>query len=564
MNLYSVGLSTTGHDPAFAIVSPDGEVIFAEATERFLQSKRAWGAQPDQLNHVKPVLDDITRNNPNAEFQISLSWSGAKGDIPVAKESPFIASDMLEWMVELQASLQQISGANLRFAGGKQVRPEVFKFDHHLCHAANAAYSSSFSEASCLVLDGEGEVGAATLYHWEKGFLKRKWRSWGPGSLGSFYTWATEICGFTPQYGEEWKVMGLAAYGEVNLEWAAKLRTLFRVESGRILWNEISQIEKVVDFFSGIKQSNSAKHMEMADFAATAQHVYCDYATAVLNDIYVQENQSNLILSGGCALNSSFNGQITSSTSFQNIHVPSAPADDGNAIGAALLGWQKAYQNTFGAPKPILYGKTTPFLGSKPDVKNTDSYLQALGYNVECCSSESAVRVAALLAKGKIIGVMRGRAEFGPRALGNRSILADPRCPEMKSKINKIVKGREGYRPFAPVILEKHLDEWFESPQCSPYMSFALKWKQHAEEKVPAVIHNDFTGRLQTINQQDNSWFSALVEEFHSLTGVPVVLNTSFNVMGKPIVHSVSDAILVLISSGLDAVLIEDKLILKR
>lgn len=564
MSIYSVGLSTTGHDPAFAIVSPDGEVVFAEATERFLQSKRAWGAQPDQLSHVKPVLGEIIRNDPSAEFQISLSWSGKKNDIPVAKESPFIATDMLEWMVAFQANLQQISGANIRFIGGKQVRPEVFKFDHHLCHAANAAYSSNFSEACCFVLDGEGEVGAATLFRWKEGFLKRKWRSWGPGSLGSFYTWATEICGFTSQYGEEWKVMGLAAYGEVNHEWAAKLCTLFRVEEGRVLWNELSQIKGVVNFFNKIKQQDSSNYMEMADFAATVQHVYCKYATDILNDIYVQENIDNLILSGGCALNSSFNGQITSSTPFKSIHVPSAPADDGNAIGAALLGWQKTWQNESGTLKPLKYGRASPFLGSKPDVKNVDSYVQALDYKVEHCSIQSASKVAELLSQGKIVGVMRRRAEFGPRALGNRSILADPRCSEMKATINKVVKGREGYRPFAPVIPEKYLSEWFENPQLSPYMSFALKWKPHAKTKVPAVVHNDVTGRLQTINRHENSWLNALIEEFYSLTGVPIVLNTSFNVMGKPIVHSVSDAILVLISSGLDAVLIEDTLILKR
>ena len=564
MSTYSVGLSTTGHDPAIAVVSPDGEVIFAEATERFLQSKRAWGAQPDQLSHIKPVLDEIIHKDANAEFQISLSWSGKKNDFPVAKESPFIATDTLEWMVAFQGNLQQISGANIRFVGGKRVRTEVFKFDHHLCHAANAAYSSHFSEASCFVLDGEGEVGAATLFHWKEGFLKRKWRSWGPGSLGSFYTWATEVCGFTSQYGEEWKVMGLAAYGEINHEWAAKLYTLFRVEDGRILWNEQSQIQKVVNFFNKIKQQDSSHYMEMADFAATVQHVYCKYATDILNGIYVQENLDNLILSGGCALNSSFNGQITSSTPFKNIHVPSAPADDGNAIGAALLGWQKALQDELGTLKPIKYGKASPFLGSRPDVQGIDSYLQNLNYEVERCSSQSASRVAELLSQGKIIGVMRGRAEFGPRALGNRSILADPRSSGMKATINKVVKGREGYRPFAPVIQEKHLSEWFENPQLSPYMSFALKWQKHAEGKVPAVVHNDVTGRLQTINRHENGWLSALIEEFYSLTGVPIVLNTSFNVMGKPIVHSVSDAILVLISSGLDAVLIEDTLILKR
>nr|WP_282434059.1 carbamoyltransferase C-terminal domain-containing protein [Marinomonas sp. UCMA 3892] len=185
----------------------------------------------------------------------------------------------------------------------------------------------------------------------------------------------------------------------------------------------------------------------------------------------------------------------------------------------------------------------------------------AFPYTVAKCESDGVKEVASLLAEGKIIGVMRGAAEFGPRALGNRSILADPRSPDMKNRINAIVKGREAYRPFAPIISVEKAPEWFENAQSSPYMSFTLKWKTDKLSLVPAVVHQDHTGRLQTLTEHTTPWLKALVDAFEELTHVPILLNTSFNVMGKPIVHTINDALAVLSTTGLDAVLIDNILI---
>lgn len=565
MSTYCIGLSTTGHDPAVAIANPQGKIIFAEATERFLQDKRGWGAVPDQINHLRPVIDQILQEDPLAQFQVATTWSRAKAELPVEHEDSFLDASFIQWMVSLQAQQQATAGQNLQYLLKDRMRESIWRFDHHLCHATNAVHSAPFDDAACLIIDGEGEVGAATLLRWQNGLLKRKWRSWGPGSLGSFYGWLTELCGFSCVAGEEWKVMGLAAYGSANPEWVAKLSTMLLIKDGRVQWNERDELKTTMEYFATHVNFKGKHYLEAADLAASAQAAYSGYAEKILHDIHEQTQCDNLILGGGCALNSAFNGTIISNTPFKRVHVPSAPADDGNAIGAALLAWQKLQgTNTDGGKAALPWDQASAYLGSRPKPKEVAALEKyATPFHVQRCDQQAIPAVAAMLAEGKIIGVMRGAAEFGPRALGNRSILADPRHPEMKAKINAIVKGREAYRPFAPVIPEQCVADWFETPQHSAYMSFALAWKASQREKVPAVVHEDGTGRLQTLTDATAPWLKALVECFAEMTDVPVLLNTSFNVMGKPIVHSVNDALSVLMTTGLDAVLIEDTLVSK-
>ncbi|NLU96904.1 carbamoyl transferase [Marinomonas sp. UCMA 3892] len=561
MSLYHVGLSTTGHDPAVAIANAEGKIIFAEATERFLQDKRAWGAVPDQLNHLKPIFQKIIEDDADAEFQIATTWSQSKGELPIEYSDCFIQRSVIDWMKSLHQQQQVFAGNNLKYISAQRVRQNIFRFDHHLCHATNAAYSAPFSEAACLVLDGEGEVGAAALYYWKDGDLKRNWRSWGPGSVGAFYAWLTELCGFSSIAGEEWKVMGLAAYGIVNSTWYDRLTSVLKIESGRILWADREKLNDIIQYFESNVSFRGKPYAESAELAATAQAAYAFYVKKILLDIYLQIGSENLILCGGCALNSAFNGTILSETSFKAVHVPFAPADDGNAIGAAILSWKKTeFEN--GKQVSLPFNQSSPYLGSVPEkinIKKLSDY--AFPYTVAKCESDGVKEVASLLAEGKIIGVMRGAAEFGPRALGNRSILADPRSPDMKNRINAIVKGREAYRPFAPIISVEKAPEWFENAQSSPYMSFTLKWKTDKLSLVPAVVHQDHTGRLQTLTEHTTPWLKALVDAFEELTHVPILLNTSFNVMGKPIVHTINDALAVLSTTGLDAVLIDNILI---
>jgi len=550
MSLYYIGLSTSGHDPSFAILNSKGEIIVAEATERYLQDKRAWGCLPDHKGHLENFLYKIIEDDPNAEFQVSTSWKTIKADLPFEISGDLIDKSIGEWISSLQASVQKFAGTNCKVIAKDRVFEEILHFDHHLCHAASAVYSSPNDNATCLVLDGEGEVGAASLFNFKDGKLKRTWRSWGPGSLGTFYSTLTELCGFNIIDGEEWKVMGLAAYGKVYEPYVELLEKLIKIEDGKPHFFTENNLPFVIDELRKISRKKDEPIINAANLAASGQYVYSSLVNKIIKQI--PNKSENFILTGGCALNSSFNGTILKNYSFESIHIPSAPADDGNSIGAAILAWQ---ENT---KLSLPYNKKTSFLGSDVNKKELNNLVKNIGYKIKKIDKNNTDFIAEKLSKGIIIGVMRGKAEFGPRALGNRSILADPRSKDMKQRINEIVKGREGYRPFAPVVPFDEMHHWFEDIQFCPYMSFTLKWKDNAKDIVPAVVHEDNTGRVQTVDLELYPWMYNLIKSFKSYTGVPILLNTSFNVMGKPIIHSVNDAISVLYTTGLNAVLIED------
>nr|WP_305908122.1 carbamoyltransferase C-terminal domain-containing protein [Methylomarinum sp. Ch1-1]MDP4520930.1 carbamoyltransferase C-terminal domain-containing protein [Methylomarinum sp. Ch1-1] len=266
-----------------------------------------------------------------------------------------------------------------------------------------------------------------------------------------------------------------------------------------------------------------------------------------------------LALAGGCALNSAFNGQIVERTGFERVHIPSAPADDGTALGAA---WLALRQDN---PSVALGGAAlTPYLGSTiPDaaLQQFKKYNRSL--KVRHLPDSLCHTVARLLTDGDLIAWVQGRAEFGPRALGNRSILADPRRASTKDRINATIKFREQFRPFAPALLAECAEDFFDHSQSSPYMDKTLSIRADKRDSLAAVCHVDGTGRLQTVTKEFNPRFYQLIVEFHRLTEVPALLNTSFNVMGKPMVHSLEDALAVFLTSGLDHLVINDYLISK-
>lgn len=555
MSRYYVGLSTSGHDPALALVDESGRVMFAEATERFLQDKRGWGAAPDHPGHVAAALEG--RVDPGAELVVATTWARPKADLPVEVSDSLLPASDGAWLRGAQARLWASAGQGVAFHLGLDAVPRTMHFDHHLCHAVTAAWSAPFDEGLCLVLDGEGEVGAVSLYRLARGRLERLWRSWGPGSLGVFYGWLTGACGFDWRAGEEWKVMGLAAFGMPDPELVDRLAAMVEVDRGRLILDEEAAAEANASLASRRRRPEEDV-MLAADLAASGQVAYARLADAVV-EACLGEGGHNLLISGGCALNSAYNGTLLRRFPLKGIHVPSAPGDDGNAVGAALLAWMADHPNA-----PLPRGDGVPFLGSRPDPRHVEATARHCGYpRVERLGEDAPARLARRLAEGRILGVMRGPAEYGPRALGNRSILADPRSPEMKDNLNRRVKGREPYRPFAPVLPMEDVGEWFDHPQASPYMSFTLPWKEHLRDRVPAVVHEDGTGRLQTVEPATHPWMASLLEAFRRETGVPVLLNTSFNVMGKPIVHSVQDAMSVLATTDLDGVLLEDVLIEK-
>jgi carbamoyltransferase len=565
-----IGLACTFHDPALAIVDSRGRVVFAEATERPCQVKRAHHFPPDNLSYVGPILDRYCE--PGAEWAIAKSWSPRYGRLvrlyemgrrllafvtprskaraAVSEQHGFMARAMYHSTDLASEGIRQVLLDRQRPGVGRGKAPPlptITGFDHHLTHAAAACFSSPFSEAVCAVLDGFGEWTSTGFYHYRDGKIRPL-----PGqrrttfSLGGFYQGLCRACGFDPNKGEEWKVMGLAPYGRLDPDLYQKMRAIAEVRGlrlyatgGRGCWSAMRQARLQAD---------------RADLAFTGQQVFEEWTFEVLNNLHRLGLSDNLVLGGGCALNSSCNGLILDRTPFRNLYVYPAPADDGNAVGAALLAFCRDHPDYLPTP-----GVASPYLGSSLSqevLKNLVRFDRS-GKVTEHPGTIHQVAARAL-ADGKIIGWAQGRAEFGPRALGNRSILADPRRPDMKDEINSRVKFREEFRPFAPSILHEHGPEYFEHYRESPYMERTLRFRDEAAARVPAVVHVNQTGRLQTVRREWNEKFHGLIAEFHRLTGIPLVLNTSFNVMGKPIVHSVEDALAVLHTTGLDAVALED------
>jgi carbamoyltransferase len=579
MSTYYIGLSVTYHDSALAIISDDGDVLFAEATERFLQNKRALNCEPDQLFRIPDLLAQYCPDPKKIVIAINwrkkrplyetivkkLGFLSAPGLLkPSIKKlhSP-LTNYQLHHMMACQRHSIDRAGLNLvRII--QEYYPDctiAFRdYDHHLTHAATASYGSPFEEAACAVIDSYGENGSMAFYRYRNRKLERLHESKGLGkaSLGLYYMKITELCGFDWLKGEEWKVMGLASYGKLNQKLYNLLSSIIVVngfECKHISDGFFEHIAKLDEF----KQHPDSPIEQMADVAYTGQIFFADLVTQLLSHLHEITESDNLTLAGGCALNSSFNGQITQRTGFKQVFIPSAPADDGCALGVAWLAYHEDSPRQIKPPK-----LQTPYTGST--IKN-DAIERLIRFNrslnIQHLPDSITAETAQLLADGKLVGWVQGRAEFGPRALGNRSILADPRQATTQDLINEKIKFREMFRPFAPSILHEYADDYFENYLESPYMDKTLQIRKTMQNKIAAVCHVDGTGRLQTVKKEWNPRFYELIEHFHQLTEVPVLLNTSFNVMGKPLVHSLEDALAVFMTTGLDALAINDYLIRK-
>lgn len=580
MAKYYLGLSVTYHDPAFAIVNGGGDALFAEATERPLQNKRALNNEPDQLFYIPELLQRFCADADS--FVIAINWRRQRPlyesalsrlgfltakrllQTGIKKLRAPLVNYQLHHMMACQHNSIARAGLNLArilhdcFPGC----PVAFAdFDHHLTHAALACYSSPFSDAACAVADSFGEHGALAFYRFRSRRLETLHiaRGIATASIGLYYMKITELCGFDWQRGEEWKVMGLAGYGQFNQE-------LYDILQSTVTIDGFDCRHRTGDFFANLDRLNQFKRPrdappeQAADTAFTGQIFFADLMTRLLAHLHAVTGIDNLALAGGCALNSSYNGRIAESTPFRQVHVPPAPADDGCALGAAWLACRRDRPKLTIPPRLL-----SPYLGSSMD---QDALQRLLVFNCALsarhCPETLYRDTAKLLAEGNLVGWLQGRAEFGPRALGNRSILADPRDAYMQDRINQTIKFRERFRPFAPAVLDECGGDYFEHYQSSPYMDKTLRIKPHKRAQIAAVCHVDGTGRVQTVKAAWNPRFHRLIQCFYELTGVPLLLNTSFNVMGKPLAHSIEDAVAVFMTSGLDVLVIDDYLISKK
>ncbi|MDH3973032.1 MAG: hypothetical protein OEV42_02025 [Deltaproteobacteria bacterium] len=562
-----IGLGTSPHDSSIAIVNQEGELVYAEGLERPFQSKRAWGIVPDHCMVIDSIVDKYV--DKEIDTVASISWSRhidlyhrflipffhillKTGFETHRKSTLFIKYTLLNH----SSLLRQVTTGLERALSGSGSKLSRRYYNHHLSHVAAAAYGSPYEEALCAVMDGFGEGGAMSAFHYCHGQLKPLEHSKGRASLGLFYSWMCEICGFSPMKGEEWKVMGLAAYGRFDEELYDLMRPMIVLEGLKLRLGKDPVRERKLN---GMVRKREIPALEYANFACTAQQVFNEIYLEYCRQLYDLGLSNNLALGGGCALNSSANGLLIDNTPFENLYINSAPGDDGAAVGAAYLAYYEDHRQAW-RPKDI----QSPYLGSEISRESVERLAQFSGLSSTFLDDDTLYEtVAKKLSEGAIIGWIQGRAEFGPRALGNRSILADPRRRDIKEVINERIKFREEFRPFAPAILDEEGHSYFENYQTSPYMERTLKFRESVKNKVPGVVHEDGTGRLQSVTKSLNPSFYDLIQSFKKLTGIPLLLNTSFNVMGKPMAHSAEDAVALFMTTGLDYLVIGKRIFAK-
>jgi carbamoyltransferase len=439
----------------------------------------------------------------------------------------------------------------------------LFNVGHHQAHAASAFFASPFDDAAVLTLDRGGDFLSTTLNHGQGHRLRTLAEVRNPDSLGEIYSALTWYLGFHPN-SDEGKVMGLAPYGtdrlapgfrdlltltrdgrfRVNLNWFAYHR-----EAG---WLSRRFLERYGP--PRVPESDLSERHE--DLAFAVQDLVEEAGLHVTRALHRLTGSRNLCLAGGVALNSVMNARLLRETEFEHLFIQPAASDAGNALGAALWVWHQVLgrERTWSMDHAF-WGPEWPDAAYKDVLAARKLPLREVG--------DPPAEAARLLAEGKIVGWVQGRAEVGPRALGGRSILADPRRAEMKDIVNSQVKHREGFRPFAPSVLHEKGPEYFEGYYPNPFMLLVLPILEGKREVIPAVTHVDGTGRLQSVIRESNPLYALLIEEFERLTGVPVVLNTSFNLRGEPIVHRPEEALNDFLNTGMDALFLGPYLIEK-
>jgi carbamoyltransferase len=427
-----------------------------------------------------------------------------------------------------------------------------------LAHAISAYAFSGFQEAATLVVDGRGAWEATSLWYGHQGKLDHVLTIPWPNSLGLFYAAFTEHLGFQPN-SDEWKVMGLAPYGGPGADLRQFIQLdpdFYRVNAPLLLSTGNGSPSGIAARLGAARLPESEIEGRHKDLAFAVQEI-CERAMlALVHEAVTRTGCRNLCLAGGVALNSKANGNILASGLVDQLFVQPAAADDGAALGAALAPYLEANERL------PLKAMRHVYLGPAYDDAQIEKVLST--YKLRSTRLDNVASTTAdLLAHGKIIGWFQGRMEFGPRALGNRSILADPRDPEMKARVNNAVKFREWWRPFAPSILSEAASDYLETATDSPFMILTSQVKADKRTVIPAVTHVDGSARPHTVDQEVNPLYWRLINEFGKRTGVPVIMNTSFNLRGEPIVTSPTDAVRTFFSSGMDALVIGGYLVEK-
>ena len=579
-----LGISAFFHDSAAAVVR-DGAIVAAAQEERFTRRKHddafptraidfcleAAGIAPRDLDAV------VFHEKPLVKFERLLETSLAFA--PRGFRS-FLAA-MPRWLQTKLHLPREID----RGLGGDYEGPILFT-THHEAHAASAYYPSPYDEAAILTLDGVGEWSTAAWGTGRGPAVRLEAELRFPHSLGLLYSAFTLFCGFRMNSGE-YKLMGLAPYGEPRFA-ETILREIVDLRPDGSLWLD----QRFFDYCAGLRMTSRRFERLFGgpgrrpdgpltdrelDIAASIQQVTEEAVLRIGRHVHERTGLRELCLAGGVALNCVANGRLLREGPFRRIWIQPAAGDSGGAVGAALAHWH----GHLGRPRTAdpADAQQGSFLGPQFDAAAAAAAIAALGGTGEAFADEQALTesVAAELAAGRIVGCFHGRAEFGPRALGHRSILADPRRPEMQRRLNLAIKFRESFRPFAPAVLAGRQAEWFELDAESPYMLLVAPVRQAGRAAgrgldrlrsvggpLPAVTHVDGSARVQTVDAARSPRFHAILAAFDRITGCPVLANTSFNIRGEPIVHEPADAYRCFMYTDMDSLVVEDRLYRKE
>jgi carbamoyltransferase len=557
--MLSLGINySRTHDSAACLVR-DGELLFAVAEERISRVKHdprfprlSIQACLDFAHIQAEQLDEVCFGWPTAGpgFRHDLKCF-ATGGMPVTYLN--CVSTTLHFL----SMWHQGSGAKVFAREFGPTKAKMRFVDHHLAHAISAYACSGFKNGVVVVMDGRGAWEASSIWYGRDGRLEQVLTIPWPNSLGLFYAQFTHYLGFMP-YSDEWKVMGLAPYGHpgVNLsEFISQNHETYHVNSA-LLFERRKGTSAIANRLGPERAPESEIDDSFKNIAHAVQDA-CEIAMLELVKLATEKTGCrNVCLAGGVALNSKANGKIQASGHVDNIFIQPAASDDGVALGAAFA----PYLDDGGRlpMNPMRHAYLGPEFSDDEIEKSLRTYkLRATKL------TDIAGTTADLLASGKIIGWFQGRMEFGPRALGHRSILADPRDPEMNAKVNNAVKFREWWRPFAPSMLKEVAGEYLEHACDSPFMILTNPVRPEKRNVIPSVTHVDGSARPQTVEKEINPLYWNLINEFGKRTGVPVIMNTSFNLRGEAIVNTPTDAIRTFFSSGMDVLVIGSYLVEK-
>jgi carbamoyltransferase len=553
---YVIGISAYYHDSS-ACLFRNGQLIFACEEEKFSGIKHDSSFPTKTLDYIfkkykiskKDV--DMVCYYEDPKLKIGRVIDNIK---PQFFKNPLYSIKSLFKVLKNYRDLKK----NLSQYGDK-----VFYSEHHLSHQYYSFYTSNFENALILSIDGVGEKDTLSMGLGDNTGIDYISLATYPHSIGLFYSAMTSFLGFKPNEGE-YKVMGLAPYGNPNV-YIDKVRKLISYKNTKLecnmdvfTWDKSTKemfnygLSEILEIDPRLpEESIEPFHM---DLAAAIQKRYEELFFEIVKSISIINDNRNLCLGGGCAYNGTLNGKIVKNSQFNNLWIPPAPSDAGSSIGACLhyLVKNKSLKDRV---------NKNPFLG--PEFYYNEITNAITGRKYFKFKSEDTLfrNVAKLLKEGKVIGVYHGHNEFGARALGNRSILADPTRPEMKDKINKVIKKREGFRPFGPMVTKESQHIYFHVTDDVPYMNQVVQVKSEYKEKLPAVTHIDGSARIQTVYK--NTFVHALLKEFERQTGYPILLNTSMNVKDKTMVLTPKDAVSMFLETDMDFLLIGNYLLYK-